>query len=276
MLAHRKYEQQKIHLPIFAQPKLNGIRAYAKWSKDGSSVVIATRNNVIIPQEVLPRLYKGMEALPKDTILDGELYVHGWPLQRILGAVNRKTPNEDSEKVNLHCFDCYIRGKKAASFAERFMHKSLIHFPLGSGLEHVFTQSITSLDDLDHFHVACVSRGYEGTMIRYGACQYLQDKRNPQLMKRKDWKDMDCVILGVNEGKKTEIDGKYQGTTGSLRLRVEDGEEEFSAGSGLTDKDRDELWEKRKDIKGKAKVKYEMLSNAGVPLKPVILGYELS
>lgn len=273
MLA-RKYEPQKIHQPLWAQPKLNGVRAYAKWNKERTDITIASRTNKIFERKVLSHLYEDMKCLPTNIILDGELYVHGWSLQRILGAVNRSEPNEDSPKIEFHAFDCFIRGKASATFGERLIQKALIDLPLRGKIYHVYTQQLDKLDELDQFHVMAGARGFEGSMIRFGNCLYQQGERSHYLMKRKDWMDEDYEIIGVYEGKDTELGGKYTGTTGSLILKTPEGKE-FRAGSGLTDKDRNFIWSKRDNIKGTAKVKYEMLSSDNVPLKPVVLSYEI-
>ena len=265
-----KYDPRKLKLPLFGQPKLNGLRAYMKWDKERKHITIASKTNVIYENKVLPHLVKIMGNIPTNIILDGELYVHGWPLQRIMGAVNRKTPNEDSAKVQFHVFDCLLRGNKQSSFAERLTQIRLLNLPLVSSVYIVYTINLESLDEVDHFHYSCISRGYEGSMLRCGDNTYLQGARSNALMKRKDFLDEDCKILGVKEG-----EGKYKGTTGAFECEFPN-KATFTVGSGLTDKDRDEIWKHRENIKGVVKVKYETLSEKGIPLKPIVLGYELS
>ena len=84
------------------------------------------------------------------------------------------------------------------------------------------------------------------------------------LLKRKDWLDEDCEIVDVVEG-----DGKYVGAVGALVLRFPGNGQLFRAGSGLSDMER-RKWFDGSCIGMVAKVKYEMLSDGGVPLKPRI------
>jgi len=105
--------------------------------------------------------------------------------------------------------------------------------------------------------------------------KYLSDKSNRcwHLLKRKDWQDDEFECVGVQEG-----EGKYKGTLGALTCRVPGLEvngmiqnyEIFSVGSGLTDTERDHYWA-NPPIGKLIKVKYLVLSEAGIPLNPTIL-----
>ena len=99
----------------------------------------------------------------------------------------------------------------------------------------------------------------------YGMIDECGNKENrwATLLKRKDWLDMRCRIVGVNEGK-----GEFAGSVGAFVLQTEDGTT-FQAGSGLTKFQRKAYW--IEDPVGRiAVVNYEMLSDGGVPLKPTI------
>jgi DNA ligase 1 len=264
------YNKAKLTPPLFAQPKMDGIRAYMKWNEDRTNVTIASRNNVILSKKTLHHLLDAMSAVPTSMILDGELYKHGWPLQRIMGAVNRDTPNEDSGKISFNVFDCLLRDRKQADFAARLMAIRLVAFPLNTQVYQAYTQHLESYFEVEQFHLMSLNKGYEGTIIRHGRNEYMQGKRSPEVMRIKDFKDEDCPITGIQEGK-----GKYEGSTGAFELTFPGTDKPFTAGSGLTDVQRDQLWEQRDGISGTVKVKYEKLSEGGTPLKPTVLCYEI-
>ena len=71
------------------------------------------------------------------------------------------------------------------------------------------------------------------------------------------------ILRTSKEGK-----GKFAGMVGSLELALPDGKT-FNAGSGLTDIQRTEMMD-WPPIGQQARIKYEMLSDEGIPLKPTI------
>ena len=232
-------------------------------------------------------------------ILDGELYVHGWPLQRINAAVTpvRQHPTEDTLKVEYHVFDVVDFGK---SFSDR-LHRQ--DFPSLTQVHKAHTIHCGTEAFANELYARFVSDGYEGMMYRLGPCPYtipkqrqwhnttahtnafgqgtshthirarsgfLSDKSNRvwHLLKRKDWQDDEFMCVSVVEG-----EGKYTGSLGALECLVpKDGynSRRFHVGSGLTDADRDHYWA-NPPIGRLIKVKYLCLSSDGIPLNPTIL-----
>lgn len=81
------------------------------------------------------------------------------------------------------------------------------------------------------------SRGGEGIILKELNAGYHFGKRNSTLMKIKEAVTKDLLVVGLVEGK-----GKYQGTTGALRVRTKSGVS-FDIGCGVaTDFDRDCWW----------------------------------
>lgn len=268
------YVPSKLLHPIFVQPKLDGLRAILKWSKDGSSLVFLTRTGVILSSAVLGRIYEGARThLPKDLILDGELYRPGWSLQRIMGACMRETPNKDSAEIYYNVFDCVQRGYVNASYEQRLANLIGWYHPLKSNINKVCGHRVKSLTELDEAYIDYVQQGYEGMMVRHGSCVYLQGKRSHYLMKRKSRQDEDFMIVGITEGK-----GKYEQMLGAFVCETAEGKT-FTVGSGMTDLDRMTLWEALKDHKGsivgEAKVSFQSMSDNGIPTQPTIVAYEI-
>lgn len=290
LLAHI-YEPHRVTYPCYVQPKLNGIRALYQGGR------FQSRDELPFPTELLKHLAEPLlQTFDPSIILDGELYVHGWPLQRINAAVTpvRQHPTEDTVKVEYHVFDVVDFGK---SFKERMqLAFDKLNFEAGL-IRHVITIKAEHESKSDEYYAHWVSQGYEGLMYRLGDCPYtvpkqhwaqagplwniqprsrgafLSDKSNRvwHLLKRKDWQDDEFVCVGVQEG-----EGKYTGTLGAIiceprvRRKLYESQKTFNVGSGLTDADRDHYWA-NPPLGRLIKVKYLCLSSDGIPLNPTIL-----
>lgn len=282
LLAH-VYEPHRITYPCFIQPKLNGVRALYQTGADGVGR-FQSRDEVPFPRGLLDYITKPLQSLfDQSIILDGELYVHGWPLQRINAAVTpvRQTPTEDTKLVEYHVFD---RVDYGLPFIDRMAAVRQYYTSFGGSLKLVVTHHCTSELDANHAYAAWVAGGYEGMMYRTGTCLYtlpkqpcvktqssrlkfLSDKDNRvwHLLKRKSWQDGEFYCVQVQEG-----EGKYQGTLGAF-VYITDGKY-FSAGSGLTDAQRQKYWDHPELAVGKLhKLQYLCLSSDGIPLNPTIL-----
>lgn len=267
LLAHI-YEPHRVTYPCYVQPKLNGIRALYQ---NGTFV---SRDEVVFSPGLLDHLAQPLlRIFGPDVILDGELYVHGWPLQRINAAVTpvRKEPNEDTLKVEYHVFD-------VVDFKERFFIRQAMR-PRCAPIHCVPTYIADDEAIADARYAEFVADGYEGMMYRLGNCPYtipnqagswgrsrfLSDKNNRcwHLLKRKDWQDDEFEWGATFEG-----EGKLTGMLGSFGCIAKNGKT-FQVGSGLTEAERIFYWNNPPNGK-KIKVKYLVLSEAGIPLNPTI------
>jgi ATP-dependent DNA ligase len=292
LLAHT-YEPHRVTYPCYVQPKLNGIRALYQNGH------FQSRDQLPFPKGLLDHLARPLlQTFDERTVLDGELYVHGWPLQRINAAVTpvRLQPTEDTVKVEYHIFD-------QIDFAKRFHERKLgncVHLPANDKPPIRFVQHdiVDDEDAANRFYARTVADGYEGIMYRIGFCPYTQpkqqfwngqapsrrtrywsdqDNRCWHLLKRKDWQDDEFYCIDVVEG-----EGKLKGTLGAVVCRVtqrtgqhgEGGEitidHRLHVGSGLSDSERAHYWS-NPPIGRLVKVKYLCLSEAGIPLNPTIL-----
>lgn len=295
LLAHI-YEPHRVTFPCYVQPKLNGIRALFQ------NGFFQSRDEEPFPVGLLQHLSQPLlDLFGSQVILDGELYKHGWPLQRINGAVTpiRQEPNEDTLQIEYHVFDVVDFNK---SFSERFQTvRSLIHFKNGLSpipIKAVLTGIAKDEASTNLEYANFVSQDYEGMILRLGDCPYTvpkqpkeghwvgntngyvgpnsskflsdQDNRTWSLLKRKSWQDAEFVCTGVVEG-----EGKYRNSLGALICYPIDREglvtgEKFSVSSGLTDAERAAYWD-TPPINRLIKVRYLCLSSSGIPLNPSIL-----
>ena len=276
LLAH-VYEPHRITYPCYVQPKLNGIRALYQAGR------FQSRDELPFPQGLLDHLAGPLRQLfGPDVILDGELYKHGWPLQRINAAVTpvRQRPTEDTLQVEYHVFDVIDFSK---SFEDRAIEKYNYLAPQQIPICPVSTFQALSEGHADFYYCEFVSANYEGMMYRLGDCPYtvpkqprgtfglsrspyLSDKNNRtwHLLKRKDWHDDEFLCEAAFEG-----EGKNRGMLGSFGCVTPSGKP-FTVGSGLTDAERIFWWENSPRGK-RIKVKYLVLSSDGIPLNPTVL-----
>lgn len=285
LLAHI-YEPHRVSYPCYVQPKLNGIRALYQ---DGH---FQSRDEVPFPTGLLDHLAQPLRAaFGPEVILDGELYVHGWPLQRINAAVTpvRQTPTEDTVQVEYHVFDVVDFGK---SFEERATAQVPIGFLRKSNVKvvQVLTVKVLNQQEADCRYAQFVEEKYEGMMYRLGDCPYTvpkqeyvrygerllsapgrtrhwSDKNNRcwHLLKRKDWQDDEFRCVGWVYG---EPHGKYSTCVGALICITPQGKQ-FYVSSGLTDEQRHQFITKPPTSK-LIKVRYLMFSTEGLPLNPTI------
>ena len=191
MLA-QKYPTRQPKFPCALQPKLDGVRCIgqpdALWTRKNTGVTSVPH----IKHEVMELLSKHRDILA----LDGELYLHGWPLPKINGLARRHKPDAESCQLEYHVFDCEL--KYAAAFESRQRRLSELR-DLPACIKIVRTDRCEDVDDLDFLHHRYVRLGYEGTMIRDLDAIY-QHKRTTALLKRKDFHEEEATITGIEDG----------------------------------------------------------------------------
>lgn len=215
---------------------------------------------------MLTHIREDLSKLSPNWLFDGELYLHGESLQKINSAVavTRKEPSPKTSQVQYHIFDMLDINEPVEEFAYRLEKLQMIKLLAGPSVQVVETRVINSRNELDAYHKQNRANGYEGTMIRlnrhYGHEDLCGNKENRWhfLLKYKDWLDQEYEVLGFEYG-----EGKYANLIGALQLSHNG--QPFTAGSGLTDEQRNP-----NNLPKWVRIKYEMLSDGGVPLKPTI------
>lgn len=269
MLAHRFADHHhKLPPEFFIQPKLNGVRALYH------NGLMQSRDEVLWKPDVVAHLVAPLTQLvPSNFVLDGELYVHGWSLQRINGAISvvRAAPSDATKLVQYHVFDIYdlndveipfgLRAEMLANLNYRFYHHPLLYI--------VETQ-LADLQKAETYYGYYRRMGYEGLMYRHPAKPYGMEERCgnkenrwPWLLKRKEWMDDEFQIVDFT------ITTGAKGNRGFQVTCVTQAGKQFDVGSGLAMIEVDD-YESNPPIGKKARVRFEMYSDDGVPLKPTI------
>ena len=242
------------------QPKLDGHRALYK---DG---VLYSRQGKVL--EHMDHIVHAIESSGlKDFHLDGELYLHGIPLQELSRRV-KKFRGEETLEVEYHIYDwvCDL------PFMERIgilaLHRQEMQWD--NVLQYVQTDIVESLEDAMLLHEVFRVEGYEGTMLRFSNDPYGTDKRSRTLLKIKEFHDAEFEVVGSEEGKPRHANG------GTYRVPVwvcktPDGD--FFNVTAQGDMYAKEAQFRQRDtyVGKQLTVKYHYLSKDGIPQLPIAL-----
>lgn len=249
LLAH-KWENDVDLTGWWMSEKLDGVRAY--W--DGTQF-ISRQGNVFYA----PDWFK--EGLP-DTPLDGELWVGRKEFQRTVSIVRRMDLSKEWQKVAYLVFDAPALKEP---FEKRVDH---IHEVLArKGAAYARAHEHEKVRDLAHVREELKrveALGGEGLMMRQPGSLYVAS-RSTTLLKVKSFFDTEAKVVGHQPGA-----GKHKGRVGALDCVLADGTR-FACGTGLSDDER----ENPPKIGEIITVRYQELSNAGVPRFPSYVGVRI-
>lgn len=268
MLAKR-YKSHIINFPCYTQPKLNGVRACWLGSKLQSRSY-GREEGLLWDERVLPHLFKALKEFPT-CCFDGELYFHGWPLQRInsRARVTSVKPHEESHLLQYHIFDLisdepyYHRLEKLQQLAKKWKPPLYL-------VETVFCHD-EAFGDL--CYRGWKEGDFEGSIYRDLNAHYgfehncpNQENRWSYLLKRKERQDMEVECIGVEES--SAFLAIKVPHIKSLVLKTEKGVV-FNAGGGLSHDERIHFLT-HPPIGCVVKISYDSLSEANKPLQPSV------
>ena len=263
-----RYDKYHKDLPEqhFVQRKLNGVRMLHQ-----NGFCLSTGEKYWQPK-MLSHIKEALCHIPTNIILDGELYVHGWKLQKINGAasINSKEPSALTFQLQYHVFDLVVTDQPELPFSSRLsLLQSTISPELGP-IQLVETILVSSKLQGESLFKQFKEEGYEGSMCRepdkpYGLPWLCgnQENRWKYILKRKHWMDGEFKIVEFE---------KTTGEHGEVGFRLHCITEEgrfFAVSSGLSDGDVFE-YEKNPPIGREVKVRYLCLSEEGIPLNATI------
>lgn len=210
-----------------------------------------------------PDMVALMDKFP-NLILDGELYIHGRPLQYISGVarleVDKYSKCEDLEYWIYDIVDVDSKFEDRLEVLEDivapYFENSDIKVKM---VEHVECEGWNEIKTL---HDKYVSEGFEGVVIRNPGKTYGVNKRTNDMIKVKMYKDEEFEIVDISEGLREEDMCFICKTDKGLEFKAKP-----MGNRELKQQYRDRLSE----IIGKmATVKFFYYSESGVPLQPVL------
>lgn len=253
---------------VYSQPKLDGIRCIVTtkgmFTRNGKEIVSCPHI-----QEALPYLFK---FLPY-AVLDGELYNHDFrdDFNEITSLIKKQkvTPaslEETKAKVQYHIYDAFFPSNPDLEFKRRseIIREAIFDFAPNDTIVPVWTQKISSQEELDKVYADYMENGFEGQMIRIADSKY-ENKRTKSLIKRKEFADTEFKVLDILEG-----EGNWAGYAKSVLVELEDGSSCASGIRGNQGYLRKLLEEKNKYLGGSATVRYQNRTPDGKLRFPVV------
>lgn len=271
MLA-KDYKEYKdtLTFPVISDKKLNGMRCGitidGMFSRNGKPIVSA------------PHIFERVKHLFKkypNLYLDGELYNHELrhTLNQLISLVRRSKPSieelaESNRIVEFHVYDGYgfdgiVQGVNTTLRKEGV--KRIIN-----GIPQVYFLDYDvakSQKQLDGFYKAYLASEYEGQMVRKDAPY--ENKRTGALLKRKEFKDAEYLVLDITEG-----EGNRAGTAGRIHCQTKEGKEFCSNIKGDFEYITKVLKDKEQYIGKTATIKYFELTEYGIPQFPYVVAFD--
>ena len=269
----QKYMEKKHKAvwPMDAQPKLNGLRCTARC-KDGV-VTLYSRGGEIYE---LPHISKELETWIDDGVaFDGELYIHGVPLQTLNSWVPMKgqTPHEESIHIEYHVYDLpYYENERELPWHLRRDYLSDIFgneelkmvFPVWESPVNNEAEAMAAMESY-------IDAGYEGAILRNQDGLYEWGHRSSDVMKLKKFTDEEFEVVGYKDGV-----GKHKGIICFICKNNDDTENTFDAVPRGTMEERAEMFKNGDSYIGKIlTVKYQDRSKKNIPLFPVGICFRL-
>ena len=286
LLAGKAGDPSSFNYPIYATPKLDGIRCLR------------------IDGEIVSRSFKpiqnahirgGLKSFLPENI-DGEIMAGDdySKFGEVSGAVMRRS---GTPKFTYFAFD-WVSGALDEPYVARMAKLAkwyLDDCPTEhkDSIEIVLPLRINNEEDLLNYEEICLAQGYEGVIIRDGRGPYKCGRSTAKqgiLLKLKRWSDSEAKIVGFEEKLHNENEatkdafGRTErstskeglipaGTLGALIVRDINTNIEFNVGTGFDDTTRQEMWDNREDYLGRlAKYKSFKIGVKTAPRFPVFLG----
>ena len=250
--------------PCGAQPKFDGLRCLSIRHKD--YVELYSRQGKRLYNKRIEKYLMG--ALKEGEMLDGELYLHGKPLQYIASIVKReKTEHPDADKLNYVVYDCPIL---EVTWDKRFIKLQSYKLPDFSTSKDNKnpvmispTYNCPTKSVLETYHKKFRKDGFEGTIIRLYDGLYEAGFRSRKLIKKKEYDTDEFEIIGVNEA--TGRDKR----TAIFVCKTKEGKE-FNCRPMGTREVRSNYWLARKTFIGKMlTVEFRGYTPDKIPFQPV-------
>lgn len=282
MLAVAVEDLDSLKLPLFASPKLDGIRCL---KVDGKAL---TRKFKPVPNH---HIRNWIEANLPDG-LDGEIMAPGVKFNDLQSLVMTE---EGEPEFTFNAFDFLpTDASNKLGFSERYLLLEevvrKINNPQLVLVKHIVIESLGQLQQVEEKMVA---EGYEGVMVRSWDGPYKFGRstlKEQYLLKIKRFYDSEAVINGmteqmhnVNVAEVSELgytkrshkkEGmRPAGVMGNLLVNDLQTGTGFEIGSGFTADQRANFWKNQSEFLGTiVKYKYQELGPNGKPRFPVFLG----
>lgn len=210
-----------ITFPVILQPKVNGVRCFAKlvygktklYSKKGLEY------NLPIISQWLDANQNLYEVNGENVILDGELYIPGESLGTITSAV--KATQLNTMRVEYHLFDIAIDDMIQFERTQVLYskdNKETIGF--NNPVKLVRTLKCPNNEQVQKFTDEFIKEGYEGSIQREPTLMYKFGSRPKNITKLKRTISAEFRIIDVIPQEKDDTLGMFVCTTGKEEFKV--------------------------------------------------------
>lgn len=248
---------------IYKDPETNEIHSISRGGGDYDKSV-----QHILTDE---RIGKLLEDNP-NIILDGELYIHGKPLQYISGLARTEDANVDTSELEYWIFDAIPMDHTTEVFRDRVerMKEFSKDYDIPyesekkeSKIKFLTQIKIITVEKAYFYHDKFVENMFEGAVIKNADAPYRIGARTNDMLKIKKYQDAEAVVIDKLPGLRDVEDMVFvmQMPNGTI----------FKAKPMGSLQDKQEYWDNFEEkYKGKTGTyKYFTLSQDGVPTQPV-------
>jgi hypothetical protein len=196
----------------FASRKIDGIRCIMYY-KNNEIHTASRGGGDYDPSMLYFRNNTKLQTIFKenpDIILDGEIYVHGWPLQKISGIARLEKSYEDCDKLEYWIYDLV---QPTVIFSDRLdrINELTKKYNLCTDINYIFNDEDLRIKIVPHvevegwlaidkLHIKYVNEGFEGVVIRNPNKCYGVNKRTNDMIKIKNYREDTFKVVGIEQG----------------------------------------------------------------------------
>lgn len=202
----------------FGSFKINGVRSSIFYVASENKIRTASRGG----KEFNAAMYKFINSkallatfkMFPHIVLDGEIYTHGYPPEKISGLTRLRMYNPKvHDALDFYIFDTMQRSTEfrvRKEMVKRFvgeLEKMAILYDEEWLIDKLFVvehEDLFSFDDVMELHDRAVEEGYEGAIIRDPHATYGYGVRDSRMIKIKLFDDAEFMIVGSTPGKRKE------------------------------------------------------------------------
>lgn len=252
--------EHRIKFPCYVSTKLDGVRCIASVHLVDKEYTVKLTSRGGKDYECPDHIKRDLVELYIKTNIDkfdGELYIHGMPLQNIISCV--KKHNQDTISLEFHIFDIPVEGIKWEQRFSNMLKKVQDSCKRLGSIQVVDNILVNDKESASFLLDTFIKKGYEGLILRNIDGLYTFNNRSPDLQKWKLMKDAEALVLSVSEDKNGE---------GVLSCEMPNSKKIFKCKMKGTHEER--LVDNQKELIGKwITYSYQTLTEEGLPQFPV-------
>ena len=244
---------------VICQPKLDGERCRVDWF-DGGMYLISSEEN---PFFYLSHIEQAIQEYLPRLEFDGEMYVHGWSMEKIHSVLSRKVnEHPEASRMEYHIFDI-CNEQTAQATRLRFLREAFKNVPVDAPIKLVPSHPCRSMQDIYDLYYDYRVDGYEGIILRHPLALYRRT-RSTEIMKFKPKKFDDYLVVELVEA--VSLSGEPLNMLGAIWCSDPEGNRfKISAGE-LSHEKRREVWADKNSYIGRyVHVGYQSTTARGVP-----------